>query len=117
VTTAWCPFDANLAADGYLRAPDGRIQLVHGLDQIMRDVVRAGVSVVWASYACDRVGWFCHRTRRIVLAPWLFWCPGWFVRDVISHEFAHGVVRGPEETVRAWQRRTYGELVDVPAWM
>lgn len=109
------PIDLDLACAGYLRWPDGKVQHIIGLDRIAQDTRRADVPACWASPLCMLPGYYCEHRRCIMLAPWLYWCPPWFVRDVWTHELGHGIVGDSQDRARAWQARNYGELVE-PVW-
>ena len=101
----------SLAMEGYLRAPDGRVRYIPGLEAIARDTLRAGVRVRWGRPLGNGAGCSYCWTRRIILAPWLFEEEGWFIRDVWSHELAHCVVGPSHQRACAWQQARYGELV------
>jgi hypothetical protein len=68
----------------------------------------AGAQVSWASLPGSRSGCCLWKDKHIILAPWLFWCTPWFIRDVWSHELAHCVVGPSQERARAWQQLVYG---------
>lgn len=105
------PLDLRLAAEGYLRAEDGRTRHIPGLDQIARDIVREQIRVLWNPGLETRPARTRLWRREIELSPTVFDHSGAIVRDVLTHELGHCVVGRDCERAREWQQCRYGHIL------
>jgi predicted SprT family Zn-dependent metalloprotease len=105
------PIDLRLAAEGYLRALDGRTRHIPGLDQIAQHIVREQVRVVWNPGLEGRPARTRLWLREIELAPSVYDQSGAIVRDVLTHELGHCVVGRDCERAREWQQGRYGHIL------
>jgi hypothetical protein len=106
--------DLDLAAGGYLRAPDGRIRQVPGLNCIARELVAEGIRVRWGTPRTGSAACTYLWSREILLATWLFDLSGEDIRDVWLHELGHCVVGRSCERVRQWQQAWVDEQAESP---
>lgn len=109
------PLDPSLLEAGYLTAPAGKPRPRHilSMDLIAQDAAAAGAVLYWQELPGGLPGACAVRERLILLAPWLWQYPPWFIRLVASEELAHCYVGPSEDRARAWQRARYGsELLE-----
>src|SRR5438552_66154 len=105
------PFDVDLAFEGILRLPSGRLRSLTGLSRIVAGGERRGVKYLWGQ-PINGVAEADINERLVVVDPSVGLCDPWVVYDVLSHELGHCLTGSWScELARSYQDRFFRDLI------